>query len=162
VFCHGFAFVLESPVRKTEDTSPPKINRPVLLLLGVAFVWELLVAADFYGWRLGLVVVLSGLFALVKTLRNVGLLGWDSVDHWLLNSWFVGGLYETYLRPDTYYRKDARNVFASLAESIIKDNINTSSLSKGIRIPLSVLQPPRHVLLGGRNRETDEDSPLSA
>ena len=138
---------------------PPKINRTVLLFLLAVFAWVLLVAARFYGWPLGLLVVFSGMFALIKTLRNVGRLGWDSVDHWLLNSWFVGGLYEAYFRPDTYYRKDVRGIFLSLTESIIKDNVQTATLSKGIRIPLSVLQPPRNVLLGGEGRDREEDGP---
>lgn len=141
---------------------PPKINRTVLVLLLWSVIGPLVWAVDFYGWWLALLVIGGGLLALVKTLRNVGLLGWDSVDAWLLNSWFVGGLYEMYLRPDTYYRQDVRSLFFSLVEAIIKDSVDAASLSKGIRIPLNVLKPPHHVLLSGGARDREADAPPSA
>lgn len=138
---------------------PPKINRLVLVLFLSALVWGWLQAAEFYGWPLALLVIGSGLLALVKTLRNVGLLGWESVDAWLLNSWFVGGLYETFFRPETRFRQDVRSVFFSMADSLVKHTVDSVSLSKGVRIPLSVLEPPRHVLLSGSERSEGVEPP---
>lgn len=125
---------------------PPTVNWWFVLLAGIALTFGFIEVVAFYGLLMAIAILLGGLLALVLALRTLGSSGLTGVERALVESSWVGGLYEILFRRKTRFSEDSQAAFDSLGEAIIKELTNQATRTKGVNIPHDALLPPINAL----------------
>lgn len=107
--------------------------------------WELIVAllclaGAFLGyWHLlglwwGITIFVLNLIALVTLCRQALANGWNRLDDLLLRLPVFGVIYELWLRPNTLFRDDTRDLFQNLIQAIVHRQIGSFAASSGLNL----------------------------
>ncbi len=109
----------------------------LLLLAGVAAVyWSLL------GVVWGATMFLLNVMALFVLLRNLAALKLNRLDDFLIQVPVFGIVYETFFRPETYYRIDTRTMYIETVKRIVERKIDEVTGSQGIQmVEIDSLKP---------------------
>lgn len=120
--------------------------RPVLelwQLILLAGLWGLftLLSLDFTFRILGLLApflwppaYLMCLFLLFYALRRASLAGGADLESLILQIPLIKELYEAWFRADTYYRQDARLMYLTVVEGVVKKLVEDETAAKGIKL----------------------------
>lgn len=92
----------------------------ILLLVG-NLIWS----AHQYAFGLfwGSVVFVATIVGLVFLLKGVVPLGLYDLDHRIMRLPVIGPFYEIFLRPNTYYREDARIMYCDLVNQVVRGKV---------------------------------------
>lgn len=108
-------------------------------------LWEIIVALVFIGvlfvayWQLlglvwGITIFLLNVIAALVLCRSLLAMGWNWLDDLLLRLPVFGVIYETYLRPGTFFRDDTRGLFQNLVQAIVHRQIGAFTASSGLSL----------------------------
>ena len=77
---------------------------------------------------------LMSLFLLFYALRRASLSGGAGLEALVLQIPLIKELYEAWFRPDTYYRQDARLMYLTVVEGVVKKLVEEETAAKGIKL----------------------------
>lgn len=120
-------------LREAEIKPPLSLASLLIFLsaLGMLLTWSV----NSFGFLPGLIQFFSllalGLFVLWNTLR----MGLTRLDGLLLRLPVIGPVYETFFRSSTtYFQHDTRMVFLKLMDELVKEQVDTETSAKGIKL----------------------------
>ncbi|MBA4150148.1 MAG: hypothetical protein H0X66_18730 [Verrucomicrobia bacterium] len=104
----------------------------LIFLIGLALVFGLL--AKLLGTIYGLIALLAIIGSSVYVMRNSLALELKDLDSSLLKTPVIGPLYEVFLRKETYYRQDTRQMYLTTVDAIARMLVEEVTAAKGIKL----------------------------
>ena len=74
------------------------------------------------------------LFLLFYALRSASLAGGAGLEALILQTPLIKELYEAWFRADTYYRQDARLMYLTVVEGVVKKLVEEQTAAKGVKL----------------------------
>jgi hypothetical protein len=108
----------------------------------VTLIIFLLVLFLIFSWLIGAVGFFAGAIAFgsilvfgVLLLLNVMRMGLTRLDGLLIRTPVIGPIYETWFRRNTtYFQHDARMVFLTLVDGLMKSHVDEETSAKGVKL----------------------------
>jgi hypothetical protein len=86
------------------------------------------------GWLFAGVALIGLLIAIILSFRNVVAQGLQDVDALLLKIPAISPIYQRFFRKETYYRKDARNMYLDTVPSVVRALAEQVTAAKGVTL----------------------------
>lgn len=110
----------------------------LLVLAGIGALYWYVMGVFWGGVMFGLNVI-----AAFVLLRNLAELKLNRLDDFLIRVPVFGIVYETFFRPETYYRIDTRTMYIETVKKIVERKVDEFTGSQGIRLTdIESLRPP--------------------
>jgi len=118
-------------LREAEIPTVVGLRAFFVLMVGSALLFFL--AVEMFGILFGPTAFLFLLLFIVWFLFNVLKLGLTKVDSILMQLPVIGAIYEAWFRRDTYFQQDTRLVFLQSVTDLVKQHVEETTSSKGIK-----------------------------
>ena len=87
-----------------------------------------------FGWFFGFVLYFAFLISLPLVAQAIAASRNADLDGTLLRLPLVGGIYEAFFRPETYYREDTRIAYTDIVDRIVREKIDEFTAAKGVKL----------------------------
>lgn len=113
---------------------PASVRLWHLIVVFFAVIFSFPLAWSMFGFWTGSFFLVAGLVGGILVARNSVSMGMKDLDSMLLNAPIIGGIYERFLRAETYYRVDTRMMFLETIDAIVKMKVEEVTAKNGVHL----------------------------
>lgn len=113
---------------------PLLINPLHVLLLLVALWIGVASFVHFFGFVMGILMMLAVVVTAIILMRNAIGLGLQDLDDTIMKSPVIGPIYERFFRKETFFREDTRLMYLQTVPEIVKQIVEEITATKGIKL----------------------------